>query len=58
MPAERVLELLDLLVDRGIDVWVDGGWGVDALAGRQTLLARRPAADQQVLGGYNDLAGG
>lgn len=36
MSAERVLDLLDLLVDRGLDVWVDGGWGVDALAGRQT----------------------
>ncbi|WP_405070545.1 methyltransferase domain-containing protein [Kribbella sp. NBC_01510] len=36
MPAEQVLELLDLLDARGIDVWVDGGWGVDALAGRQT----------------------
>ena len=36
MPAERVLALLDLLDARGIDVWVDGGWGVDALAGRQT----------------------
>ncbi|WP_165949208.1 nucleotidyltransferase domain-containing protein [Kribbella turkmenica] len=34
MTAERVLVLLELLED--FDVWVDGGWGVDALVGRQT----------------------
>jgi len=34
MSAERALALLDSLA--GIDVWVDGGWGVDALVGRQT----------------------
>ncbi|MEV5961600.1 nucleotidyltransferase family protein [Kribbella sp. NPDC051952] len=36
MTAERALELLDLLSDKGIEVWVDGGWAVDALVGRQT----------------------
>ena len=25
-----------LLADNGIEVWVDGGWGVDALLGKQT----------------------
>ncbi|MGC4936405.1 nucleotidyltransferase domain-containing protein [Kribbella sp. DT2] len=34
MTADRVLGLLDLLT--GVDVWVDGGWGVDALVGEQT----------------------
>lgn len=34
MTAERVLALLDALEE--VDVWVDGGWGVDALVGRQT----------------------
>jgi lincosamide nucleotidyltransferase A/C/D/E len=34
MSAERALGLLELLAD--YDVWVDGGWGVDALVGRQT----------------------
>jgi len=38
MPAERLLELVDLLVGRGLEVWVDGGWGVDALVGQQTRL--------------------
>ncbi|MGW6281500.1 nucleotidyltransferase domain-containing protein [Kribbella sp. NPDC055071] len=36
MKAERVLDLLDLLAGKGIEVWVDGGWAVDALVGRQT----------------------
>ena len=36
MNAETVLELLDILGNCHIDSWVDGGWGVDALLGRQT----------------------
>jgi lincosamide nucleotidyltransferase A/C/D/E len=36
MTAERALSLLDLLTAANLDVWVDGGWGVDALVGRQT----------------------
>jgi len=36
MRAEAVLELLDLLQSRGVDSWVDGGWGVDALLGYQS----------------------
>ena len=36
MAAVDVLELLDLLAARGIVVWLNGGWGVDALLGRQT----------------------
>jgi hypothetical protein len=27
-----VTEILDRLAARGIEVWVDGGWGVDALS--------------------------
>jgi lincosamide nucleotidyltransferase A/C/D/E len=34
--AETVLELLGLFESQAIDVWLDGGWGVDALLGRQT----------------------
>jgi lincosamide nucleotidyltransferase A/C/D/E len=34
--AEDVVELYSLFVSHGISVWVDGGWGVDALLGRQT----------------------
>jgi lincosamide nucleotidyltransferase A/C/D/E len=36
MPAEEVVRVLDVLEARGLRVWLDGGWGVDALAGRQT----------------------
>ena len=34
--AEDVLELLTTLDASRIEVWVDGGWGVDALLGEQT----------------------
>ena len=36
MTASDVVDLLRLLNDHGIAVCVDGGWGVDALLGRQT----------------------
>lgn len=31
-----VLELLDLATDVGVELWIDGGWGVDAALGEQT----------------------
>lgn len=34
MVAEEVVAVLELL--EGLDVWLDGGWGVDALLGEQT----------------------
>ena len=36
MRASDVLEVLDLLAAAGVEVWVDGGWNVDALLGAQT----------------------
>src|SRR5688572_32103528 len=36
MSSEDVVELVDCLEAVGIDVWLDGGWGVDALLGTQT----------------------
>jgi lincosamide nucleotidyltransferase A/C/D/E len=36
MKAEDVVEFLDWMEQHGIDLVVDGGWGVDALLGRQT----------------------
>jgi lincosamide nucleotidyltransferase A/C/D/E len=36
MDARSLLEVVDRLEHDGIDVWVDGGWGVDALLGRET----------------------
>ena len=34
--AERVLELLAVLQSSGVQATLDGGWGVDALLGRET----------------------
>ena len=34
--APEALAILDALAEAGIEAWVDGGWGVDALLGEQT----------------------
>jgi lincosamide nucleotidyltransferase A/C/D/E len=34
--ADEVVAVLEVLRDAGCRAWVGGGWGVDALAGRQT----------------------
>jgi lincosamide nucleotidyltransferase A/C/D/E len=36
MPAAEVVRLVELLESGGVGVWLDGGWGVDALLERQT----------------------
>lgn len=36
MTARDVAEILGMVERKGIRVWVDGGWAVDALLGRQT----------------------
>ncbi|MFF3217138.1 nucleotidyltransferase domain-containing protein [Streptomyces sp. NPDC002886] len=36
MEAAEVLSVLELLRGAGVDVWVGGGWGIDALLGRRT----------------------
>lgn len=38
MTAEDVVGLVDLLEANGIELYVDGGWGVDALLGEQTRV--------------------
>lgn len=64
MAANDVIEVLDRLDAAGVGVWLDGGWGVDALVGRQTrphadldlALARsdlEPAANALVAAGFN-----
>lgn len=35
-PASQVLAILDELAAEGVQGWLAGGWGVDALLGRQT----------------------
>lgn len=52
MTGRDVVEILDLLRGAGARVWVGGGWGIDALLGRQTrdhrdldLMHRRDQED-------------
>jgi hypothetical protein len=33
VPADEVVRVLDRLERSGLSAWLDGGWGVDALAG-------------------------
>lgn len=45
MRAEEAVALYTLLTGQGVHVWVDGGWGSDALLGEQT----RPHKDLDAL---------
>ena len=51
MTAGDVVCVLQLLDEHGIEVWVDGGWGVDALLGAQT----RPHADLDIAINHADV---
>lgn len=61
LTAWDALAVISRLEQRGIEVWVDGGWGVDALVGEQTrdhsdldlaldrtLLSRAQAALEEI----------
>jgi lincosamide nucleotidyltransferase A/C/D/E len=50
MTGEHALEILSALRSHGVTVWVDGGWGVDALIGRQT----RPHEDLDLVVALED----
>ena len=52
MTSHDVLSILDLLHDAGVTVWLDGGWGVDALLGEQT----RPHRDLDIAIRHDDVA--
>ncbi|MDA1348786.1 MAG: aminoglycoside nucleotidyltransferase [Chloroflexi bacterium] len=51
MTAEDVLDLYSSFESLGIRIWVDGGWGIDALLGEQT----RPHADLDIAIQQKDL---
>ena len=51
MTAEGVLEILDALRSNGVTASVDGGWGVDALVGRET----RPHEDLDLVVALGDV---
>src|SRR3989338_3942351 len=36
MTSGDVIDLYSKLEELGVKIWVDGGWGIDALLGRQT----------------------
>ncbi len=38
IPAVDVVEIIDALESADVDVWVYGGWGIDALLGEETRL--------------------
>ncbi len=44
MTSEDVIDLYSKLEELGVKIWVDGGWGIDALLGRQT----RPHKDLDI----------
>ena len=51
MSADEVVAIVDHLEPAGIDVWLDGGWGVDALLERQT----RPHDDLDLVVALEDI---
>ncbi len=51
MRPKDVVALYTLLVEQGVHVWVDGGWGIDALLTEQT----RPHKDLDALVEFDDL---
>ena len=51
MKGEKVLELIQLLNQNGIEIIIDGGWAVDALIGEQT----RPHEDLDVAVDHKDV---
>jgi lincosamide nucleotidyltransferase A/C/D/E len=40
MTSATVLKIVELLESKGIETWLDGGWGIDALLGEQTRIHR------------------
>jgi lincosamide nucleotidyltransferase A/C/D/E len=44
MTGRDVVDFLELCSQNSVDVWIDGGWGVDALLGEQT----RPHLDLDI----------
>jgi lincosamide nucleotidyltransferase A/C/D/E len=52
MTADDVIAFVQLLEQNHIDVYIDGGWGVDALLGEQT----RPHADLDIAVQHKDVA--
>ena len=52
MTSRDVVKILGMVERKGIRIWVDGGWAVDALLGRQT----RHHADLDIVIEHKDLS--
>lgn len=50
MEVGDVISLYKLFQENGIEVWIDGGWGIDALLGMQT----RPHSDLDIAINHKD----
>ena len=50
--VDDVIKFYSDLSDIGVDIWIDGGWGVDALLNKQT----RPHGDLDIVVREKDLA--
>lgn len=50
MEAQDVIDLYTLFEKNSITLWIDGGWGIDALLGKQT----RPHKDLDIAINHND----
>ena len=51
MTAEDVVEIYSSFLERGVQLWLDGGWGIDALLERQT----RPHTDLDAVAAFDQL---
>jgi lincosamide nucleotidyltransferase A/C/D/E len=51
MTSSEVLDLYSSLEILGVEIWIDGGWGVDALLGKQS----RPHQDLDIAIQQKDL---
>jgi lincosamide nucleotidyltransferase A/C/D/E len=51
MKAQDVLELYTLLLEHDVQIWIDGGWGIDALLEQET----RPHKDLDAFIAFDDL---
>jgi lincosamide nucleotidyltransferase A/C/D/E len=51
MNIEQLLQLSMLFEEAGLDFWIDGGWGVDVLLGKQT----RPHSDLDLAVKFDDM---
>ncbi|MCC4320473.1 MULTISPECIES: nucleotidyltransferase domain-containing protein [Streptomyces] len=60
MTADDVLSILAVLRNAGVDIWIGGGWGIDALVGQQTRqhrdldLMHRKSQEQAVVAALAD----